>query len=257
MPADLPATSPPSRTTRPPGTPSSIFASHEYGCGTLPSEPSIAAAGKEYWETEVDTGAGSGDSTGDGIASALPMATTIHNDLTKANLNAWHTGGSIMPAERRLPLRHDHEGMDQALWVLGNYARFVRPGYMRVSTSGTAPSGVLVSAYRTRRMGPWSWWPSTATPLRRTSRFMSPATRRVRSRPMRRLRARAWARALSSASRIARDGDPLRTERDDLRRNAVEVAKGAGAGTFIRRTPRKTRSRRTSSPPGTASNSSA
>ena len=68
----------------------SIFASHEYGCGTLPSEPSIAAAGKEYWETEVDTGTGSGDSSGDGIASALQMATTIHNDLTKANLNAWH-----------------------------------------------------------------------------------------------------------------------------------------------------------------------
>jgi hypothetical protein len=59
-----------------------IFASHEYGCGTLPSEPSIAAANKEYWETEVDTGTGRGDSTGDGIASALPMATTIHNDLT-------------------------------------------------------------------------------------------------------------------------------------------------------------------------------
>ena len=34
----------------------SIFASHEYGCGTPPSQPSIAAAGKEYWETEVDTG---------------------------------------------------------------------------------------------------------------------------------------------------------------------------------------------------------
>ena len=39
-----------------------IFASHEYGCGTLPSEPSIAAANKEYWETEVDTGTASGDS---------------------------------------------------------------------------------------------------------------------------------------------------------------------------------------------------
>ena len=38
-----------------------IFASHEYGCGTLPSEPSIASAGKEYWETEVDTGSVNGD----------------------------------------------------------------------------------------------------------------------------------------------------------------------------------------------------
>ena len=45
---------------------------------------------KEYWETEVDTGTGRGDSPGDGIASALLTATTMHNDLTKANLNAWH-----------------------------------------------------------------------------------------------------------------------------------------------------------------------
>ena len=127
----------------------SIFASHEYGCGTLPSQPSIAAAGKEYWETEVDTGAGRGDSTGDGIASALPMATTIHNDLTKANLNAWHiwwlynasgNGGCLYDTSTKV--------WTKRLWVLGNYARFVRPGYMRVSTSGTVPSGVLVTAYQ-------------------------------------------------------------------------------------------------------------
>jgi glucuronoarabinoxylan endo-1,4-beta-xylanase len=127
----------------------SIFASHEYGCGTLPSQPSIAAAGKEYWETEVDTGTGSGDSSGDGIASALKMATTIHNDLTKANLNAWHlwwlynasgNGGCLYDTTNNV--------WTKRLWVLGNYARFVRPGYMRVSTSGTVPSGVYVSAYQ-------------------------------------------------------------------------------------------------------------
>jgi glucuronoarabinoxylan endo-1,4-beta-xylanase len=126
-----------------------IFASHEYGCGTLPSEPTIAAAGKEYWETEVDTGTGKGDSTGDGIASALPMATTLHNDITKANLNAWHiwwlynasgNGGCLYDTSTNV--------WTKRLWVLGNYARFVRPGYMRVSTSGTMPSGVLVSAYQ-------------------------------------------------------------------------------------------------------------
>lgn len=126
-----------------------IFASHEYGCGTLPNQPSIAAAGKEYWETEVDTGTGSGDPSGDGIASALPMATTIHNDLTKANLNAWHiwwlynasgNGGCLYDTTNKV--------WTKRLWVLGNYARFVRPGYTRISTSGTAPSGVLLSAYK-------------------------------------------------------------------------------------------------------------
>jgi glucuronoarabinoxylan endo-1,4-beta-xylanase len=126
-----------------------IFASHEYGCGTLPSQPTIAAAGKEYWETEVDTGTGKGDSSGDGIASALPMATTLHNDMTKANLNAWHiwwlynasgNGGCLYDTTNNV--------WTKRLWVLGNYARFVRPGYMRVSTSGTVPSGVYVSAYQ-------------------------------------------------------------------------------------------------------------
>ncbi|HVT07703.1 MAG TPA: glycoside hydrolase family 30 beta sandwich domain-containing protein [Polyangia bacterium] len=127
----------------------SIFASHEYGCGTLPSEPAIAMANKEYWETEVDTGTASSDRSGDGIASALLMASTIHNDLTKANLNAWHlwwlynssnNGGCLFDTTNKV--------WTKRLWVLGNYSRFVRPGYVRVSTTGTAPSGVLISAYK-------------------------------------------------------------------------------------------------------------
>jgi len=126
----------------------SIFASHEYGCGTLPSEPAIAAADKEYWETEVDTGTASGDSSGDGIASALLMGQTMHNDLTKANLNAWHlwwlyeggnTGGCLYDTGSKV--------WTKRLWVMGNYSRFVRPCWVRVATSGTSPSGVLVSAY--------------------------------------------------------------------------------------------------------------
>jgi len=125
-----------------------IFASHEYGCGTLPVQPSIAAAGKEYWETEVDTGRASGDSTGDSIASALLMATTMHDDLTKPNVNAWHhwwvynasgNGGNLFDTTTNV--------WTKRLWVMGNFSRFVRPGFKRVSTSGTPPSKVLISAY--------------------------------------------------------------------------------------------------------------
>jgi glucuronoarabinoxylan endo-1,4-beta-xylanase len=125
-----------------------IFASHEYGCGTLPVQTSISAANKEYWQTEVDTGKASSDPTGDGIASALLMATTMHNDLTKPNLNAWHlwwvynasgNGGCLYDTTTNV--------WTKRLWVMGNYSRFVRPGWKRVGTSGTPPSGVLVSAY--------------------------------------------------------------------------------------------------------------
>jgi glucuronoarabinoxylan endo-1,4-beta-xylanase len=124
-----------------------IFASHEYGCGTLPSEPSIAAANKEYWETEVDTGAASGDSPGDGIASALLTASTIHNDLTKANLNAWHYWWMYCSNNSGCLYDTGTKVWTKRLWAMGNFSRFVRPGWKRVATSGAAPSGVQVSAY--------------------------------------------------------------------------------------------------------------
>lgn len=124
-----------------------IFASHEYGCGTLPSEPAISAADKQYWETEVDTGIANGDAPGNGIASALLTVTTIHNDLTKANLNAWHYWWLYCDKNSGCLYDTGTKVWAKRLWAMGNYARFVRPGWKRVRTSGTAPSGVLVSAY--------------------------------------------------------------------------------------------------------------
>ncbi len=124
----------------------SIFASHAYGLGPSEPEPAISDAGKEYWQTEVDTGRASDDPTGDNMPTALKMATTIHEHLTRGNLNAWHywwlwAGGTSGV------FNTDTDVWTKRLWVLGNFSRFVRPGYMRVSTSGTEPSGVLISAY--------------------------------------------------------------------------------------------------------------
>ena len=124
-----------------------ILASHEYGCGTLPSEPSIATADKEYWETEVDTGTASGDTPGDGIASALLTVQTMHNDLTKANLNAWHYWWMYCSKNSGCLYDTGTKVWTKRLWAMGNFSRFVRPGWKRVATSGTSPSGVLVSAY--------------------------------------------------------------------------------------------------------------
>jgi glucuronoarabinoxylan endo-1,4-beta-xylanase len=134
----------------------SIFAGHRYGLGPDSTNAAVVAANKaiaadttkEYWETEVDTGTASGDSSGDGIASALLMAKQMHADLTVANLNAWHlwwlynasgNGGFLFDTTNKV--------WSKRLWVMGNYSRFVRPGFMRVSTTGTVPSGVLLTAY--------------------------------------------------------------------------------------------------------------
>lgn len=135
----------------------SIFAGHRYGLGPDSNNAAVVAANKaiaadsskEYWQTEVDTGTASGDSSGDGISSALLMAKQMHADLTVANLNAWHlwwvynasgNGGCLYDTSTNT--------WTKRLWVMGNFSRFVRPGYMRVSTSGTIPSGVLLTAYK-------------------------------------------------------------------------------------------------------------
>jgi O-glycosyl hydrolase len=80
------------------------------------------------------------------MPSALHLAQTIHDDLTKANLNAFHywwlwAGGTSGLYDT------DTKVWRKALWVMGNFSRFVRPGYVRVSTSGNPPSGVAVTAY--------------------------------------------------------------------------------------------------------------
>jgi glucuronoarabinoxylan endo-1,4-beta-xylanase len=133
-----------------------IFAGHRYGLGpdsknadVIATNKAIAAdTTKEYWQTEVDTGTANGDPTGDGIASALLMAKEMHIDLTVVNLNAWHiwwlynasgNGGFLYDTTTKV--------WSKRLWVLGNFSRFVRPGFKRVATSGISPSGVLLSAY--------------------------------------------------------------------------------------------------------------
>lgn len=133
-----------------------IFAGHRYGLGpdstnaaVVTANKAIAAdSSKEYWQTEVDTGTASGDPSGDGIASALLMAKQMHADLTLVNLNAWHlwwlynasgNGGFLYDTTNKV--------WSKRLWVLGNFSRFVRPGFRRVSTSGAIPAGVLLSAY--------------------------------------------------------------------------------------------------------------
>jgi glucuronoarabinoxylan endo-1,4-beta-xylanase len=119
-----------------------IIATHEYGCNPK-AYPDIAAAGKEFWETEIyDTAIVSGEAV---MASPLRVAKLINDALTIANMNAWHYWWVYSSAGDGL---FSTDGTpSKRLWVEGNYARFVRPGFQRVATSGTVPSGVLLSAY--------------------------------------------------------------------------------------------------------------
>ena len=122
-----------------------ILATHEYSA-TLPKlYPEIAAAGKEFWETEIyDT-----DMPADaGMGSALRVFKLIHQCMTLANMNAWHFWW-VYPSTTDNGALWDKASnkASKRLWVMGNYSRFVRPGYMRIASTGTPASGVSLSAY--------------------------------------------------------------------------------------------------------------
>jgi len=118
-----------------------IVATHEYG-GSPKAYPEIQAAGKDFWETEIYDMDGKDADTG--ITSGLRVAKLIHEALTIANVGAWHywwvysTGSGGLFTNNKATKR---------LWVEGNYARFVRPDYVRVSATVAPTGGVTTSAF--------------------------------------------------------------------------------------------------------------
>lgn len=124
-----------------------IIADHNYdgsdttaGSTAVPS--SIPHAGKALWETEVMTT----DSFDGGIANAMYWAQRIHLFLTAAQVNAWHYWWLT-------PYSNDNEALEgmggvttKRMYVLGQYSRFIRPGYYRVDVANGSPG--LISAYK-------------------------------------------------------------------------------------------------------------
>lgn len=126
---------------------SSILATHEYG-GNPAAYPEIQAAGKEFWQTEIyDTKT---DVEDPGMGSALRVSKLIHEALTIANMNAWHfwwikpcagcNNGALWVEATKKPAKR--------LWIMGNWSRYVRPGFIRVNATAQPTSGVTVTGFR-------------------------------------------------------------------------------------------------------------
>ncbi|SEI74011.1 O-Glycosyl hydrolase [Cyclobacterium xiamenense] len=125
--------------------------------------------GLKYWMSEYcilggNNGEISGDKKDLGMAPALYMAQVIHNDLVVANASAWHWWLAISPYDYKDGLVYiskkeaDGELEDsKMLWTLGNYSRFIRPGYQRVSAKlhgdQSGDGDLLASAYRDPKSG--------------------------------------------------------------------------------------------------------
>lgn len=126
---------------------------HGYGGQAYPfGEP--AAAGKEFWVTELDDklpGDPQEEAYDPGMGSGLKVARKLQTDLTVASVNAWHYWWLAPRAD--VPLTDnasltDGTALTRRAYVMGNFSKFVRPGFVRVEATGSPRTDVLVTAFR-------------------------------------------------------------------------------------------------------------
>jgi glucuronoarabinoxylan endo-1,4-beta-xylanase len=119
--------------------------------------------GKHFWQTEWSQENWSGDTPDPTMTSAIDMATHIHTNMVISQMNAWNwwaiyisadslisqdkTGTRENPALIQADESLGKPYMFQRGYALGNWSKFVRPGFKRLGTMDPS-SSLLVEAYR-------------------------------------------------------------------------------------------------------------
>ncbi len=120
------------------------IATHSY-TGTPHIVDSVQASGHQVWQTEFSDQ--TGGATDVGMVSALRIASQIHADLVLGNVSAWHSWYmNPYPTTGNDGLT-DGTNLTRRAWVIGNWSRFVRPGYLRVQATPSPQAAISVSAF--------------------------------------------------------------------------------------------------------------
>jgi glucuronoarabinoxylan endo-1,4-beta-xylanase len=119
-----------------------VIAGHNYDGANGPATLTKNNFGKSLWETEVSLLSGSDSSINNGVY----YAQRIYLFMTVAQVNAWHYWWLISGAGGNQGLMDNNSAITKRLFTVGNYSRFVRPGYYRVGVSNNAYT--FVSAYK-------------------------------------------------------------------------------------------------------------
>jgi glucuronoarabinoxylan endo-1,4-beta-xylanase len=123
----------------------SIIAAHNYDGAQASPYPLGQSLGKQLWETEVSTT----DPYDGSINNGLFWGQKISDWMTIANANAWHYWVLLNPGGGdNGALMGPSNQPTKRLYVMGNFSKFVRPGYYRIGTSASPVSGVSISAYK-------------------------------------------------------------------------------------------------------------
>jgi len=128
-----------------------VIGNHLYGGGpnTVPASYSTTAGHTvESWETEFS------EKTSDGnIDSGLYYSNSLHNCLVDHNFNAWCYWWLVNDNTDDEGLCDSSGNPTKRLYCLGNYSKFVRPGYVRIGATEAPSAGVSVSAYYSASAG--------------------------------------------------------------------------------------------------------
>jgi O-glycosyl hydrolase len=164
----------------------SIAAGHDYGlggvdgtnngfCCATATVPPSSTNGKHVWQTETGGGftvLANGDAWDPSIADALVWAHNIHDFLTISNVSGWEywelidacggvttngcsggpfndgltisTGGGQTPTSLTT---------SQRMYVMGNWSKFVRSGWVRIGATPNPAAGVFVTAFNQTSSG--------------------------------------------------------------------------------------------------------
>jgi O-glycosyl hydrolase len=132
-----------------------IFGVHEYDSQIAYAWPADVNAGvrnKEVWQTEmsgVRYWPEEGPSTT--IQNGIAVAGWIHSALTVGEASAWlwwWYEAYYQNDNEGLAITQGSSTTAKRYFTLGNYSKFVRPGYVAVDVVGNSNANVLISAYK-------------------------------------------------------------------------------------------------------------
>jgi O-glycosyl hydrolase len=117
--------------------------------------PGIIQSGKPFWQTEI-SGFGMNVADKAGINNAIYYARMIHFDMTLTQVNAflyWWLWSNDVKEDGFPGCLINIEGGDminpaKRLYAMGQYSRFIRPGWRRIDADTQVRTGVYSSAYR-------------------------------------------------------------------------------------------------------------
>jgi glucuronoarabinoxylan endo-1,4-beta-xylanase len=124
-----------------------ILATHQYGNGAVTAPPSGVL--HPIWETEASGVMGSAQAGPSAdIANGLAVAGWIHDAIVTGGASAWHYWWLISLNADNEGLLLQGGGTTKRLYTMGNFSKFVRPGFVRIDVRGPVPSGVQITAYQ-------------------------------------------------------------------------------------------------------------